>query len=198
MFQIVELEDVIRVPPSKFGQPLDEVALEILKTKHESTISPELGYVILVKDVSVGRVGKILPGDGSTYHKVKFSVLSFYPKIQEVVEGEIVEITDFGAFVRIGPVDALLHLSQITDDFLTSDVKQGMILASKSKRTLKIGSKVRVRITAVSLGRGTTIGKIGVTSRQPFLGALEWIEEDLGKISKVIEVEKKEKAEKQK
>ena len=198
MFQIVELEDVIRVPPSKFGQPLDEVALEILKTKYESTISPELGYVILVKDFSVGRVGKILPGDGSTYHKVKFSVLSFYPKIQEIVEGEIVEITDFGAFIRIGPVDALLHLSQITDDFLTSDVKQGIILASKSKRTLKVGSKVRVRITAVSLGRGTTIGKIGVTSRQPFLGALEWIEEDLGRASKVIEVEKKERAEKEK
>ncbi len=198
MFQIVELEDVIRVPPSKFGQPLDEVALEILKTKYESTISPELGYVILVKDFSVGRVGKILPGDGSTYHKVKFFILSFYPKIQEIVEGEIVEITDFGAFIRIGPVDALLHLSQITDDFLTSDVKQGIILASKSKRTLKVGSKVRVRITAVSLGRGTTIGKIGVTSRQPFLGALEWIEEDLGRASKVIEVEKKERAEKEK
>ncbi len=197
MFQIVELEDVIRVPPSKFGQPLDEVALEILKMRYESTISPELGYVILVKDVSVGTVGKILPGDGGTYHKVKFSVLSFSHKIQEVVEGEIVEITDFGAFVRIGPVDALLHLSQITDDFLTSDVKQGTILASKSKRTLRIGSKVRVRITAVSLGRGTTIGKIGVTSRQPFLGALEWIEEDLQKASKVVEVEKKEKAEKE-
>ncbi|MCP8316794.1 MAG: DNA-directed RNA polymerase [archaeon] len=198
MFQIVELEDVIRVPPSKFGQPLDEIALEILKMRYESTISPELGYVILVKDVSVGLVGKIIPGDGGTYHKVKFSVLSFYPKIQEVVEGEIVEITDFGAFVRVGPVDALLHLSQITDDFLTSDAKQGIILASKSKRTLRIGSKVRVRLTAVSLGRGTAIGKIGVTSRQPFLGALEWIEEDLEKASKVIEVEKKEKAEKEK
>ncbi|MGQ9468835.1 MAG: DNA-directed RNA polymerase [Nitrososphaerales archaeon] len=198
MFQIVELEDVIRIPPSKFSQPIDEVALEILKMRYESIISPELGYVILVKDVSVDLVGKIIPGDGGTYHKVKFSILSFYPKIQEVVEGEIVEITDFGAFVRVGPVDALLHLSQITDDFLTSDVKQGIILASKSKRTLRIGSKVRVRITAVSLGRGTAIGKIGVTSRQPFLGALEWIEEDLEKASKVIEVEKKEKAGKEK
>ncbi|MCP8323580.1 MAG: DNA-directed RNA polymerase [Candidatus Methylarchaceae archaeon HK02M2] len=193
MFQIVELEDVIRVPPAKFGQPLNEVALEILKTKYESTIDPELGYIILIRDVSVGHVGKIIPGDGSTYHKVKFSVLNFYPKIQEIVEGEIVEITDFGAFVRIGPVDAMLHLSQIIDDFLTSDVRQGIILASKSKRTIKVGSKVRVRITAVSLGRGATIGKIGVTSRQPFLGALEWIEEDLKKASKIVEVESKTK-----
>ena len=33
MFQISELEDVIRVPPAKFGASLDEVAREILKGK---------------------------------------------------------------------------------------------------------------------------------------------------------------------
>lgn len=181
MFQIVELSDVVRVPPSKFGNPLEQVALEILKMKYESTISPELGYIILITNVSADRVGKIIPGDGATYHKVTFSVLTFYPKIQEVVEGEVVEITDFGAFVRIGPTDALLHLSQIMDDYLTSDVKQGQILASQSKRTLRVSSRVRARITAVSLGRGTAMGKIGVTCRQPFLGALEWIEEDLAR-----------------
>ena len=86
--------------------------------------------------------------------------------------------------MRIGPTDALLHLSQITDDYLTSDVKQGVILASQSKRILKVGSKVRVRITAVSLPRGAALGKIGVTCRQPFLGALEWIEEDVAKAQK--------------
>jgi DNA-directed RNA polymerase subunit E' len=60
-----------------------------------------------------------------------------------------------------------------------------MILASQSNRTLKVGSRVRVRITAVSLGRGASMAKIGVTCRQPFLGALEWIEEDAKKASKV-------------
>ena len=165
MFQIVELEDVVRVPPNRFGNPLDEVAGEILKAKYESTMSPELGYIILIMNISVERVGKIILGDGATYHKARFSALTYSPKIQEIVEGEVVEITDFGAFVRIGPTDALLHLSQITDDYLTSDVKQGIILASQSRRTLRVGSKVRVRITAVSLGRGTAVGKIGVTCR---------------------------------
>jgi DNA-directed RNA polymerase subunit E' len=111
--------------------------------------------------------------------------------LQEIVEGEVVEITDFGAFVRIGPTDALLHLSQITDDYLTSDVKQGIILASQSKRTLKVGSKLRVRITAVSLGRGASMGKIGVTCRQPYLGALEWIADDIDKSKKSVETPKK-------
>jgi DNA-directed RNA polymerase subunit E' len=184
MFQLVELEDVVRVPPDRFGGSLETVALELLKQKYESTISPENGYLVLVNNVKVDKIGKIIPGDGATYHKVRFQVLAFFPLKQEIVEGEIVEITDFGAFVRIGPTDALLHLSQIMDDYLTSDVKSGVITASQSKRTLKVGTKVRVRITAVSLGHGISMGKIGVTCRQPFLGALEWVEDEVAKVQK--------------
>ena len=183
MFQIDQRTDVVRVSPDKFGSKLKKVAFEVLRTKYESTINSDMGYIIQVTDVDMDPIGKIIPGDGARYHKVKFSVLSFFPTLQEIVEGEIVEITDFGAFVRIGPTDALLHLSQITDDYLTSDVKQGIILASQSKRILKVGSRVRVRITAVSLGRGVAIGKIGVTCRQPFLGDIEWIEDDLKKLT---------------
>ena len=192
MFQIEQRIDVVRVSPDKFGSKLKKVALEVLRTKYESTINSDMGYIIQVTDVDMDPVGKIIPGDGARYHKVKFSVLSFFPMLQEIVEGEVVEITDFGAFVRIGPTDALLHLSQITDDYLTSDVKQGIILASQSKRTLKVGSKLRVRITAVSLGRGASMGKIGVTCRQPYLGALEWIADDIIKSKKSVEKPKKE------
>lgn len=197
MFYVVELKDVIRVPPSKFGTPLKDVAYATLKTKYESSISPEYGYLIYIIDLDVDKVGKIIPGDGATYHHVTFRALVFLPKLQEVVEGEVVEVTDFGAFVRIGPADALLHLSQITDDYLTCDVRQGVITAAQSKRILSIGSKVRVRITAVSLGRGAAAGKIGVTCRQPFLGALEWIEEDLRKLEVKPEAKRTEKKEKE-
>jgi DNA-directed RNA polymerase subunit E' len=189
MFELVSLADVVRVPPNRFGTPLEDVALELLKLKYESTISPEHGYMVLVTKVKVDQVGKIIPGDGATFHKVQFEVLTFFPVKQELVEGEVVEITDFGAFVRIGPTDALLHLSQILDDYLTSDVKAGVITASQSKRTIKVGSKVRVRITAVSLGHGISMGKIGVTCRQPFLGALEWIEEEIEKTKKTQKAE---------
>lgn len=186
MFQIAQRSDVVRVPPDKFGIKLKKVALEVLRAKYESTINSDMGYVIQVTDVDIDSVGKIIPGDGARYHKVDFSVLSYFPILQELVEGEVVEITDFGAFVRIGPTDALLHLSQIADDYLTSDVKQGIILASQSQRILKVGSKVRVRITAVSLGKGASMGKIGVTCRQPFLGDLEWIRDDVNKSRKVV------------
>jgi len=181
LFQLVKLRDVVRVPPDKFREPLKEVAEGVLKMRYESTLTPEHGYIILVTGVQVEPVGKMVHGDGGIYHHVEFSVLAYEPKLQEIVEGEVVEITEFGAFVRIGPADALLHVSQIMDDYISSDLKQGIILGSSTNRKLKVGSKVRVRITAVSLSRGISLGKIGVTCRQPFLGALEWIEEDLAK-----------------
>ena len=126
-------------------------------------------------------MGKIIPGDRGTFHRVEFQALTFYPKLQEIVQGELVDITDFGAFVRIGPTDALLHLSQVMDDYLKSDVASGMIIANQSGRTLKVNSTIRARITAVSLGKAASMGKIGITCRQPFLGADEWIDEEIKK-----------------
>jgi DNA-directed RNA polymerase subunit E' len=179
MFAIAHMTDVVRIPPSKLTNSLKLTAIGILKEKYESMVNAELGYVILIIDAEANPTGKVIAGDGATYHKVNFTALTFYPKLHEVVEGEVVEITDFGAFVRIGPTDALLHLSQITDDYLKSDVKQGVILSNQSEKTLRIGSKIRARITAISLGKSTSMGKIGITCRQPFLGALDWIEREI-------------------
>ncbi len=144
-------------------------------------------------DVKVSHVGKIIPGDGAAYHKVTFSLLTFYPKIQEVVEGEVVEVADFGAFVRIGPIDALLHVSQLMDDFISYDEKQGVLFGKETRRKLMSGDQVRVRITAVSLGRAGSSGKIGVTARQPFLGKIEWIENEIQRIKEAAEKKSTEK-----
>lgn len=192
MFKLVTLEDTIRIPPEKFGEGIDTVGYEQLKMKYEGMVDEELGYVIAVTKIKVNPFGKIIPGDGATFHKVKFSLLTFFPKIQEVVEGEVVEIADFGAFIRIGPVDALLHVSQLMDDYISHDERQGVLMGKETKRKLTTGDHVRVRITAVSLGRGGGSGKIGVTARQPFLGKIEWIKKDIEKIAGVEAAKTKE------
>ena len=181
MFSISTLVDVVRIPPNMFGVNLKNAAIEILKGKYESMINPELGYIVMILTAKVEPMGKMIPGDGGTFHKVEFNALTFYPMLQEIVNGELVDITDFGAFVRIGPTDALLHLSQVMDYYLKSDVASGMIIANQSGKTLKVGSTIRTRITAVSLGKAATMGKIGITCRQPFLGADEWIAEEIKK-----------------
>lgn len=192
MFSISTLADVIRIPPDRFGVTLKDAAIEILKEKYESMINADLGYIIMILDAKVDDMGKMIAGDGGTFHRVEFEALTFYPKMQEIVRGEIVDMTDFGAFVRIGPTDALLHLSQVMDDYLKSDVKAGVIIANQSGRTLRVGSTLRARITAVSLGKAATMGKIGITCRQPFLGADTWIEEEIKKLEAGSEDSKQE------
>ncbi|HEX9260976.1 MAG TPA: DNA-directed RNA polymerase [Candidatus Bathyarchaeia archaeon] len=187
MFKLITLQDTIRIPPETFGNPLEKVGRDQVKSKYEGVVDEELGYVIAVSRVEVSPIGKIIPGDGATYHKVNFSLLTFYPVIQEIVEGDVVEIADFGAFVRIGPVDALLHVSQLMDDYISYDEKQGVLLGKETKRKLGSGDQVRVRITAVSLGRAGSSGKIGVTARQPFLGKLEWIKLDVAGVKEATE-----------
>ena len=97
MFKLITLQDTIRIPPETFGKPLEKVGREQVKQKYEGIVDEELGYVIAVTGIQVSPIGKIIPGDGATFHKVTFSLLAFYPIIQEVVEGDVVEIADFGA-----------------------------------------------------------------------------------------------------
>jgi len=182
MFSTITAEDTVRIPPERFNQALEAVTYDELKAKYEGIVDKEYGFVIAVIDMNVDPVGRIMPGDGATYHTVAFTLLSYYPEVQEVVEGEVVEIEDFGAFIRVGPIDALLHVSQVIDDFVSYDEQRAALIGRETGRVLKQGDMVRARITVVSFARGGSSGKIGLTMRQPFLGKLEWIREDLEKM----------------
>jgi DNA-directed RNA polymerase subunit E' len=172
MFYVVEVEDVIGVEPREFGRDLREIAYQKLASLYEGSVDEELGYITAVLDVKVDEIGFMFPRDPNLYHNVRASLLVYQPRLQEVVEGEVVELTEFGAFIRVGPIDALLHISQIMDDFVSVDKKKSILTGSQTGWTLATGDKVRARIVAVSLAGG----KVGLTTRQPFLGSLAWIE----------------------
>ena len=46
MFSLIEIEDVVAIPPRDFGKPLKQVALERLREAYEGKIIEELGYVL--------------------------------------------------------------------------------------------------------------------------------------------------------
>jgi len=189
---LIVLEDTVRIPPEKFDKALEIVTHEELSGKFEGIVSNELGFVVAVTNMEVSPVGRVIPGDGATYHSVSFTLLSYSPEVQEIVEGEVVEVEDFGAFIRVGPIDALLHVSQVIDDFVSYDERRGTLMAKNTGRLLQQGDTIRGRITVVSLGRGGSSGKIGMTMRQPFLGKIEWIAEDAEVARKQLEERRKE------
>ncbi len=179
MYLISKIEDTVRVPPTLFDEPLEEIAFELLNENYVGIIDKKLGLMVTVKEIEEIGIGRVIMGDGAAYHKVTFTALFFKPELQEIVEGEVIEITEFGAFVRMGPMDGLVHVSQVTDDYINYDSKRGALLGKESKKTLEEGDKVRARIVALSLkGKSSKETKIGLTMRQPNLGRPEWIEKE--------------------
>ena len=180
MFKEYRVRDVIRIPPEYFDLPLEEAALRVLREKYEGVIDRDLGLIIAVYDVKVDEEGIIVPGDGATYHNAEFSLLVFAPMVKETIEGEVVEVTEFGAFVNLGPVDGLIHKSQIMEDRVYLD--RYVIRGEKTKKALGKGDIVRAKITGVSMSSTTRTVRIHLTMKPPFMGKLSWIEEELKKI----------------
>ena len=184
MYKILTVRDTVRVPPSRFDEPLEEVVLDVLRKNYEGLTDKDVGVILAITEVKEIGTGRIIMGDGASYHNTTFEALVYKPELNEVVLGEVVEIVEFGGFVRLGPVDGLAHVSQVMDDFVGHDRKKGALYGKESKRALKEGDKVRARIVTVSMKKGTRAGKIGLTMRQPGLGKLEWIEEERKKRGK--------------
>lgn len=179
MYRKVRLVDIIRIPPQRLEEDLEKVIAETLREKLEGRIDKTLGSIVAVTDVAEIGEGHILVGDGAVYYEVTFEAVAYKPELQEIVEGTIVEIVNFGAFVAVGPVDCLVHVSQIADEFMTYDEKNARLTSKESNRSLNEGDRVRARIVAVSLNEhDPRESKIGLTMRQVALGRLEWIEED--------------------
>ncbi len=176
MFKTLTIADEVRVQPSKFELELNQAIKESLQETMEGIIHPDNGVFLAVTDVLTVGEGTIVPEDGAVHYPVEFKMLVYKPEVNELVVGEIVDITEFGAFARIGPVDALIHVSQVMDDKVAYDSKNSIFTGKKTGNRLKEGDIVRGRIVGVSLGKGRS--KISITMRQPRLGALAWLEKE--------------------
>jgi len=185
MYLKIRAVDVVRVPPERLGDNLQMVVKEMLQEKLEGRMDKKIGMIIAIMDVVEIKEGRIIIGDAGVYYETVFNALVFRPKMQEIVEGEVVEIVEFGAFVEIGPLDGLLHISQITDEYISYDEKGARLVTKDTGRILGEGDKLRARIVAISLNeRDPSDSKIGLTMRQPGLGKLEWLEEEREKEKK--------------
>lgn len=179
MYRLVHREDVIRVPPEHLGEDFDEVLNTLAHEQFEGKIGSDKSLTVLAIHIERKGEGRIVHGDGAVYQKVEYDALVFRPELQEVVFGTVVEILKFGAFVRFGPLDGLLHISQVMDDRIDVDTNNERLIGKDTKRDLMVGDHVKVRVVAVSINElNPRESKIGLTMRQPAMGKLEWIEEE--------------------
>ena len=176
MYYKVKIEDTVRIMPDLFGEDLDEVVRNIVQNTFEGTIRKDHGIIVVAQNITPVGDGIVIHGDGAMYQKISFDALTYKPEIQEVVDALICEIVEFGAFCHIGPIDALIHMSQIMNDYVQVDSESEIITGKEKKQKLQVGDSVRARIVAISLNEiSARESKIGLTMRQPALGSHTWI-----------------------
>lgn len=94
-------------------------------------------------------------------------------EVGAVVEGEVLRMTNFGAFVDIGDVDGLVHISQITHDHI-----------DKVEDALSLGDKVNVKILSVDPENE----RVSLSIKAALPGPFETIDEKF-KVGDVVEGE---------
>lgn len=180
MYNKVRLADTVRIAPELLGDDVTNAVRIALIDKLEGEIDKTLGAIVAVIDVVEVGDGHILAGDGAVYYDATFDAVVFKLELQEIIEGSVVEIVEFGSFIGIGPMDGLVHVSQITDEYISFDSKNARLVTKESNRSLSEGDHVRARVVALSINeREPRDSKIGLTMRQPALGRIEWIKENM-------------------
>jgi len=92
-------------------------------------------------------------------------------EVGSIVDGKVARITSFGAFVNIGGVDGLVHISQVTHDRL-----------EKVEDALEIGQEVKVKILSVD----TEAERISLSIKDALPGPFETIEDNF-KVGDIVD-----------
>ena len=176
MYYELKVQGHIRVDPTLFAEDTRVAVKNALVKMFDGFISKDLGVVIGVTGVDSVNEGVIIPGDGAAYYDTTFDVLTFRPELLEVVMGKVTDITDFGAFMNIGPLDGMIHVSQTMDDYVSFS-KSNILTGKEKGRSLKVGDACRARIVSVSF-KDISNPKIGLTMRQGNMGNVKWFEDE--------------------
>lgn len=179
MYVKTQAERVVRIPPAELSEDIDNVIDRLTWDSYEGKFGKDRDLCVLIQNVRTQGNGRIVHGDGAVYQTVTFDQIVFKLRDNEIIEGEVVEVAKFGAFIKFGPLDGLLHISQVMDDRVDIDEENRRLIGKDSGRTLSVGDKVRARIVSIDINdKNPQDSRIGLTMRQAGLGRLEWIEED--------------------
>jgi len=174
LFYEVEMSDVGYIRPMDLGKDLREILKRQFRAKYVGRFVKDVGLILDVLEIADMSYGASVIGSPNIYVRANFKALSYIPMKDEVIEGEVENVVEYGVFVTVGPINGFVHISQLGDDVFVH--RGGVIQGRKLKVTFRPGDVVRARITAVSKPdpsatlRNEPVIKVALTMRQPKLG----------------------------
>ncbi len=174
MFYETQLKDKIRIPPSMLNMDINDAALHIVREMYERRFVKDVGFILFIEKAEVENEGVVMPGDPYIYYEVSFTAITFSLEVNEVVKGFVKDLVDFGAFVSLGPLEALLHISQIGGSKYSLDKKAKALVSQKEKKTVKKGDVLVAKVSTVSWRSTMTETKVSITLRSSGLYNEQW------------------------
>jgi DNA-directed RNA polymerase subunit E' len=177
MFYLVDVREKVGVEAQKLKNDIRESIEETIDSIHGRE---ENGVFLGVTEIKkVGESGDILPERPEIYFNVEYTALFFQPLQGEVVFGTVVDVAEFGPFVRIGPLDALAHISQITVEKMTYNPQQDIISSKDNKMVIQAGDQLIASVANASISKDRM--RVNLTMRQDGLGLLKWLTKEKSK-----------------
>lgn len=84
MFKLVDIQDTIRIPPTRFGDPPREALVTQILTRYGNRVLPEVGLVLTLYDITSVGEERLIPGDGGSHTSVTFRAVVYAPALGEV------------------------------------------------------------------------------------------------------------------
>jgi DNA-directed RNA polymerase subunit E' len=188
MFYFIDVRERIGVEAQRIKENIQESIEESIDAKHTRE---ENGVFLGVTEIKkVGESGDILPEKPEIYFDVEYTGLFFQPQAGEIVQGVVVDVAEFGPFVRIGPVDALAHISQITVEKMTYNPQQDVIANKDNKMVIQTGDQLLAAVANSTISPDRM--RVNLTMRQDGLGLLKWLTKEKGKKKAEAKEEKPE------
>lgn len=172
MFYIVDVKEKVGIEAQNLGEDIKKSVEEKLENLH---IKENNGVFLGVIEITnIEDTGEILPEKPYIYFNVEYKALFFQPVEGEIIESYVTDVAEFGPFVRFGPLEALVHISQISKEKLSYNPEQDIIASKDNKIVIKKGEKVRAMVVNYSISEEKT--RVNLTMKQEPLGLIKLVE----------------------
>jgi ribonuclease R len=87
---------------------------------------------------------------------IRIKLLTYLePRVGEVFHSVIIAVEEFGIFVRLVelPVEGLVHISSLSDDYYYREPETHTLIGRRSNRRYRLGDRLQVRIVRVDVDR---------------------------------------------
>jgi len=161
MFELVQVEDMVRIEAHDFAKPFVETLTAAVNAKFANKIVMDCGLAICAFDIlSVGDA-LLFPGIAAQHVQATFRLLVFRPALGELIEGTASHISPEGVRVSLGFFDDVFVPTSLMPRgarFEEADNAWTMLVpTAEGDLFLEENDKVRVRVAAVVFNKYNTL-----------------------------------------